>query len=45
MLFQALEDENRRLEEEISELRELRDREGISSDVRELERELKVWQG
>lgn len=40
--MQAVEDQNRALDEEVSELRELRDREGMSADVRELEHELKV---
>jgi hypothetical protein len=40
--LQALEDQNRALDEEVGELRELRDREGMSADVREMEHELKV---
>jgi hypothetical protein len=40
--LQALEDQNRALDEEVGELRELRDREGVSADVREMEHELKV---
>jgi hypothetical protein len=39
---QELEDQHRALEAEIGELRELRDREALSGDVRELELELKV---
>jgi hypothetical protein len=41
-VLQALEDQNRALDEEVGELRELRDREGMSADVREMEHELKV---
>lgn len=40
--LQELEDQNRGLEGEIAELRELRDQEGFSGDVKELELELKV---
>jgi hypothetical protein len=40
--LQALEDQNRALDEEVGELRELRDREGVSADVQEMEHELKV---
>jgi hypothetical protein len=40
--LQELEDQNRGYEAEIAELRELRDQEGFSVDVKELELELKV---
>lgn len=40
--LQVLEDRNRALDEEVGELRELRDHDGVSGDVRELETELKV---
>jgi hypothetical protein len=43
--LQELEDQNRGLEGEIAELRELRDQEGFSGDVKELELELKVRAG
>jgi hypothetical protein len=43
--LQELEDQNRGLEGEIAELRELRDQEGFSGDVKELELELKVRPG
>ncbi|WIA18956.1 hypothetical protein OEZ85_003625 [Tetradesmus obliquus] len=39
--LRALEDQNRALDEEVADLRELRDREGMSADVREMEHELK----
>lgn len=39
---QELEDQNRQLEAEVGELRELRDQEALSGDVKELELELKV---
>ena len=39
---QELEDQNRRLDAEVGELRELRDQEALSGDVKELELELKV---
>lgn len=39
---QELEDQNRTLEAEVGELRELRDQEALSGDVKELELELKV---
>jgi TolA-binding protein len=41
-LLQELEDQNRSLEGEIAELRELRDQEGFFGDAKELELELKV---
>lgn len=41
-LLQELEDQNRNLEGEIAELRELRDQEGFFGDAKELELELKV---
>jgi hypothetical protein len=40
--LQELEDQNRGCETEIAELRELRDQEGFSVDVKSLELELKV---
>lgn len=42
IILQVLEDRNRALDEEVSELRELRDQDGVSGNVRELELELKV---
>jgi hypothetical protein len=41
-ILQGLEDQNRILEADVRELRELRDQEGMSADVKEMELELKV---